>query len=153
MDIKIEKRKVTIDANEFKKEIIALLTRYKKAFPNRNAVKYNEFKSHFKLKISEFEFIEICRILEIILYGDSYVDIRNIEEHSKEEDLILFDKLALGARFKYKGDNTVWTKISSGGCGLIARYEKDMMKDSWVGQSFCSGKEDDNEDLMVIFVE
>lgn len=65
-----------------------------------------------------------------------------------------FDDLALGARFCYLDSTRVWIKLNGDGCGLIAEYDNEMIAhEKWMGQCVCSAKDDDDDNLMVCFVE
>ena len=49
-----------------------------------------------------------------------------------------FEDLALGARFKYKGQDIVWTKLEGSGEGLVAEYDPKYITDpNWYGQKIC----------------
>lgn len=50
-----------------------------------------------------------------------------------------FRELALGARFRYAGQSSIWIVISKQGTGVIAKYDPVLIKSScWMGQSICS---------------
>jgi len=74
MNIEIEKIKIKVSEEEFKSEVFEFAKRFKKAYPRSIAVSYKEFKKHFKLKITELEFIELCRRLNIKMYSEERPD-------------------------------------------------------------------------------
>jgi len=68
--------------------------------------------------------------------------------------VMLFDALALGARFSYPDSDRVWIKLNGQGCGLCAEYDSEMIgHENWRGQNICSVKESKDEKLTVEFVE
>jgi hypothetical protein len=74
-----------------------------------------------------------------------------------DRSVMRFDELALGARFIYANSGAknpqIWIKISNEGCGTIAEYNADLIAHkNWIGQSICSAKESETEDLLVEFV-
>ena len=63
-----------------------------------------------------------------------------------------FRHLPLGARFKYVGGTDVWCVLQSGGCGVIAKWEGNILQFS--GQLICSAGETEaaTDDLRVILL-
>lgn len=53
----------------------------------------------------------------------------------------VFDDLALGARFRYKGSEKTYVKLSRG--GTIAEWDSSQSSDRWVGQAVLSFKDRD----------
>ena len=59
---------------------------------------------------------------------------------------------ATGARFKYVGGTDVWCVLQRGGCGVIAKWEGNILQFS--GQLICSAGETEaaTDDLRVILL-
>ncbi len=57
-----------------------------------------------------------------------------------------YGSLALGTRFKYRNDTTVWVKIS---VNTVAKWDEKQKTDSWIGQQICSFDENHNMNIYV----
>jgi len=56
-------------------------------------------------------------------------------EKYQQPRVCLFSKLALGAKFRYKGGHkTTWVKI---GANLIAEWDENQIDTAWIGQQVC----------------
>ena len=75
-----------------------------------------------------------------------------IREILADTDVRKFTELALGVRFKYIGQDQVWIKIDP---QLVAKYDYEMMKHDWTGQTVCSATDTEEQlnNLKVIVVE
>ena len=82
----------------------------------------------------------------------AYIVLDSIRE---EYNIMSFEELALGSRFKYLDgkSNNIWIKISNDNLGLIVEYDDEYMKyPNWLGQKACSfaDSEEQMKELKVI---
>lgn len=66
-----------------------------------------------------------------------------------DEYAVKFSMLALGARFSYHGEYSVWVKI---GENTIAKWVEENKDTCWTGQSVCCFDEDGDTDRLVYIV-
>jgi len=76
--IKIEKRIIEVNEEQFKDEVISLLKRYSKINKSYIAIGFKSFKEELKLKITELEFLELCLKTGLELHNNKTVLISNI---------------------------------------------------------------------------
>lgn len=60
--------------------------------------------------------------------------------------LHLFNKLALGTKFKYAKENKVWVKIDA---NTIAEWDESEKASNWIGQRICCFNENDITNIYV----
>ena len=105
-----------------------------------------------KLNVSGRQYMDDWSANDVVDVMEEYAEAKA----GQHENIVMrFEDLPLGARFKYKGQDRIWTKLEGSGEGLVAEYDEKYIKDpKWMAQTIACAADtvEEMENLEIIVV-